>query len=207
MGYGTPDGYTDAIGRKNEMSAVGTAIGEMMVDIQASNPDISMSSTIKRAWNSCVDESVKPHVTAVFVVPESDCTEVIVYVDTSIWATELNMQSELLRFKLNAELERLLSAWGTRRAGDEEYTHEQVKKLRFVVSKEKYVRASQNRTSFSQLEQTESYYDAIKPIELTQDEVDEIQEVVSCIDDDKLREAILGAAKANLAWQKGLRAS
>lgn len=179
---------------------VGTEIKNLVNGIERENPDLSATARVKKAWNTAVDSRIKEHVTAVFIVPNTAASEVIVYVDSSIWATELNMQAELLRLKLNIELNASLNDefYMARRA-------EQVEKLKFVVSKEQYYAPSRRMTTFEQLEQEERELKNIQPVSLSDEEIQGIQEAVAHIENDELREAAYAAAKGNLEWQKGIR--
>lgn len=178
---------------------VGAEIRGVVDSLQRDNPDLSATARVKRAWNLSVDKRIAEHVTAVFVVPNTAASEVIIYVDSSIWATELNMQTELLRLNLNIELNK-----------DENVTPgvvrkaEQVEKLTFKVSKEKYITRERRLTTLQLLEAEEEEYRNASPVALDDDELSGLEEVLAHIDNDKLRDAAYAAAKANLEWQKGI---
>lgn len=158
-----------------------------MEGLERSNPDLSATARVKRAWNVVVDEHVREHVNAVFVVPNTNASEVIIYVDTAIWAVELGMQEELLKLKMNIELQA-----------------EQIEKIKFFVSKEQYSGGSKKRNTFDQLDEEEKKLKSVQPIELDEEELAPIQEAAAHIEDDRVRNAAYAAAKASLEWQKGL---
>ena len=88
------------------------------------------------------DKGIAKHVTGVFVVPDTAASEVVVYVDSSIMATELSMQSELLRLNLNIELNK--DETPTRGM---ERKAEQVEKRTFRVSRDSYVARERKLTT------------------------------------------------------------
>ena len=178
---------------------IGSEIEGVVRSLQRDNPDLSATARVKRAWNLSVDKRIAEHVTAVFVVPNTAASEVIVYVDSSIWATELNMQSELLRLNLNTELNKDADEPSNvmRKA-------EQVEKLTFKVSKEQYVARDRRLTTLQLLEAEDEDYRKAQPVALDEEELSGLEEALSHIENDQLRDTAYAAAKANLEWQKGV---
>ena len=178
---------------------IGSEIEGVVRSLQRNNPDLSATARVKRAWNLSVDKRIAEHVTAVFVVPNTAASEVIVYVDSSIWATELNMQSELLRLNLNIELNKDADEPSNvmRKA-------EQVEKLTFKVSKEQYVARDRRLTTLQLLEAEDEDYRKAQPVALDEEELSGREEALSHIENDQLRDTAYAAAKANLEWQKGV---
>ena len=178
---------------------IGSEIEGVVRSLQRNNPDLSATARVKRAWNLSVDKRIAEHVTAVFVVPNTAASEVIVYVDSSIWATELNMQSELLRLNLNIELNKDADEPSNvmRKA-------EQVEKLTFKVSKEQYAARERRLTTLQLLEAEDEDYRKAQPVALDEEEVSGLEEALSHIENDQLRDTAYAAAKANLEWQKGV---
>lgn len=178
---------------------IGSEIEGVVRSLQRNNPDLSATARVKRAWNLSVDKRIAEHVTAVFVVPNTAASEVIVYVDSSIWATELNMQSELLRLNLNIELNKDADEPSNvmRKA-------EQVEKLTFKVSKEQYVARDRRLTTLQLLEAEDEDYRKAQPVALDEEELSGLEEALSHIENDQLRDIAYAAAKANLEWQKGV---
>lgn len=178
---------------------IGSEIEGVVRSLQRNNPDLSATARVKRTWNLSVDKRIAEHVTAVFVVPNTAASEVIVYVDSSIWATELNMQSELLRLNLNIELNKDADEPSNvmRKA-------EQVEKLTFKVSKEQYVARDRRLTTLQLLEAEDEDYRKAQPVALDEEELSSLEEALSHIENDQLRDTAYAAAKANLEWQKGV---
>lgn len=178
---------------------IGSEIEGVVRSLQRDNPDLSATARVKRAWNLSVDKRIAEHVTAVFVVPNTAASEVIVYVDSSIWATELNMQSELLRLNLNIELNKDADEPSNvmRKA-------EQVEKLTFKVSREQYAARERRLTTLQLLEAEDEDYRKVQPVALDEEELSGLEEALSHIENDQLRDTAYAAAKANLEWQKGV---
>lgn len=178
---------------------IGSEIEGVVRSLQRNNPDLSATARVKRAWNLSVDKRIAEHVTAVFVVPNTAASEIIVYVDSSIWATELNMQSELLRLNLNIELNKDADEPSNvmRKA-------EQVEKLTFKVSKEQYAARDRRFTTLQLLEAEDEDYRKAQPVALDEEELSGLEEALSHIENDQLRDTAYAAAKANLEWQKGV---
>lgn len=178
---------------------IGSEIEGVVRSLQRNNPDLSATARVKRAWNLSVDKRIAEHVTAVFVVPNTAASEIIVYVDSSIWATELNMQSELLRLNLNIELNKDADEPSNvmRKA-------EQVEKLTFKVSKEQYAARDRRLTTLQLLEAEDEDYRKAQPVALDEEELSGLEEALSHIENDQLRNTAYAAAKANLEWQKGV---
>lgn len=178
---------------------IGSEINQIISSLQRDNPEPSLSARIKRAWNASVDSRIADHVTAVFVVPNTGASEVIVYVDNPIWTTELGMQSELLRSNLNIELNK-----NTQPIPGVENKMEQVEKLTFKLSKEEYIPREKKISTLQLMQEEEKPYRDAQPVALDDDEMASLNIAFSNIDDDDLRETIYAAAKANLEWQKGI---
>ena len=178
---------------------IGSEIEGVVRSLQRNNPDLSATARVKRAWNLSVDKRIAEHVTAVFVVPNTAASEVLVYVDSSIWATELNMQSELLRLNLNIELNKDADEPSNvmRKA-------EQVEKLTFKVSREQYAARERRLTTLQLLEAEDEDYRKAQPVALDEEELSGLEEALSHIENDQLRDTAYAAAKANLEWQKGV---
>lgn len=166
---------------------VASEIKGLVENLERANPALSATARVKRAWNVSVDDRIREHVVAVFVIPNTDEREMIVYVDTPIWAAELSMQEELLKLKLNMEMK-----------------SEQIEKIKFVVSKEQYTNKKRRQSTYEELKEEERRYKVVQPVELDEEELLDIQEAVAHIEDDTVREAAYAAAKANLEWSKGL---
>lgn len=202
--------------REGEVSGVeghniGSEVRRLIANAEATNPDAVEAARIHAAWRVCMEPAVLKHTTGLFVVPGTGAGEVVVYVDSSLWTQELSLQGELLRLKLNLELQRGRPLPERDEGGQEglfELAHapEQVRSLRFEVSKERYRPQEHVTSTAEQLrEQTRGW--EVEPIALSAEELAQIACSVSGIADDELRERAFAAARANLELQKGIEAS
>ena len=180
-------------------------VHQYVAHLERDNPELSMSARVKAAWNSIIEQGVKQHITAVFVVPNTQVHEVIIYVDSQIWATELSMQSDTLRVQLNIKLQEMnVSTQDARKYRHIPELTEQITKLTFKVSKEKYIRKAKQDTSFNQLLE-EDQRRRVQPVALDEESLAQIQDATAGIENEALRLAAYRAATANLEWQKGLK--
>lgn len=195
---------SEAPGTNNNRSEVsmsefsfGSEVNQILNSVRRDNPELSEGMRVKRAWNAAVDQRIANHVTAVFIVPNTNASEVIVYVDDSMWAAELNMQVELLRLNLNMQL-------NNDELSNSHRGPEQVEKLSFKVSKEKYISKEHNTNARERENREQQRYKNAQPIELTDEEFSDLGAAFSQIDNDAIREIAFTAAKANLEWKKGI---
>lgn len=177
----------------------GSQAQQIVNSYRRDNPELSASARVKRAWNASADPRVAEHVTAVFIVPNTNASEVIIYVDDAIWASEFNLQSEVLRLKLNMQINSDHAA-----QQGEPRIAEQVEKLAFKVSKDKYIAKERKITTRQVLDEEEAPYKNAAPIELSDDEQSQLFIALEGIENDALRDIAYAAAKANLEWQKGI---
>lgn len=173
---------------------LGGAMRDYVGAIRRDNPDLAAAARVKSAWNAVAAPRAAAHVTGVYVVPKTDASEVVVFTDTPLWASELAMQSELLRLKLNMELQRRGQA--TR--------EEQVRTLRFVPSRERYLSKERRQSTHELLREQDDGLARVEPVALPPEEEAALRAAVAGIEDEQLREAAFGAAKASLEWQRGL---
>lgn len=179
---------------------VSSEVKSFVGDMERGNPEFSLSARVKAAWDRVVDDDTASHVVSVFVVPHTEGREVVVYVDSSLHAADLAMQTEMLRLKVNLELAK------SRSIPSEEGEVLQVERLKFCVSKEGYGTRKGRKTISDDLSKTRERELSVEPVELDEEEFAPVMETISHVEDEKLRDVIYSASKANLEWQKGLRA-
>lgn len=180
--------------------SLGGGAREIVGALERGNPDLAAAARVRAAWNRIAGSRVRPHVTGVFVVPHTGAGELVVYTDTPIWASELGMQTELMRLKLNMELARMDG--GVRAGGDG--GSEQVRKLRFVASKEKYLSKERAESTHEQLSEEEDALAEVEPVPLSAEEDSALRSAAGKVGDARLRDAAYNAARASLEWQRGL---
>jgi len=141
-----------------------------------------LQTKVGQAWTQIAGSAVVSHTTGAHIREG----ELVVFVDSSLWATELSALSEHYRESVNKEL-----------------GEELVKAVRFTVSKN----VAKEKRIERVLTESEEYLteDKVEPVALTANELAQIEASVSAIEDDELRRAVLRATVADLQWKKGLK--
>ena len=120
------------------------------------------------------------HTNNVYIMNKGGVRTLIVYVDESIFAAELNAQRELIKLHL-------LELFG-----------EEIEQFEIIVSKPRY----KNNHPYLAEEPQES--DKETPaMPLNDEEKAFVSDTVSTIEDEKLRESLQKAMTADLEWKKG----
>ena len=129
--------------------------------------------------------------------------------DSQLVATDLTMEADPLRMALNVEVNKMRGATYEQALarGATLSEVEQVKCLRFRVTRDRYLSKNRRETTFDALQAEQAKFAAVEPVALGEEELNDLREAVSHIEDDRLREAAYNAAVANLEWQKGLAAA
>lgn len=138
----------------------------------------------KNAWSRVAGPAVLSHTTGAHLRGK----ELVVYVDSNAWGTELSALSGHYLQAIEAELGK-----GT------------VSSLRFTVSRKVKEEARLVRIEAEALAASEE--EKVASIPLDDSELEQVRRSVESIGDEELREAVLRATIADLAWKKGLRAS
>ncbi len=111
--------------------------------------------------------------------------ELVVHVDSPVWATELQALSERYRESMNELL-----------------GEETVRAMRFIVSSgPERGRAEQRR---AQEVAAALAPPRVEPVEATEEEVARIEQMAEGICSEEVRHAVVSAAKRDLEWRKGL---
>lgn len=188
-----------------EMRSGGTELGdalrELLGSIERRDPEVVASARNAQAWNQAADEVQRSHVDAVYTVPGTQGSELVVYVDSNIWATELSLQSELLRLKMNIALRDAAEAAGT---FNPQADCERIKKLRFAASREHYRSARPEDTSTQQQLLDEGMRYNVEPLPLTPQEEARLEELAASIENPQIRKAALEAMRADAMLKKAL---
>jgi hypothetical protein len=136
---------------------------------------------IADVWEKAVGPDIARHTAGVHFRDG----ELVVYVDTPVWATELTALSQQLAESINEQL-----------------GQETVGSIRFTVSK----KVSECRSLEAAAAEDEVFYneDDVDSVELAQDEVDQVRQSASVIRNEELREAVIRATIKDLEWKRGL---
>jgi hypothetical protein len=135
------------------------------------------------AWRDAAGPEVAAHARG-FALREG---ELLVFVDSSVWANELSALSEHYRTAVNERIGK-----------------ETVRAVRFTVSKavaqERWWEAAESRSA------DERDAERVQPVAATETERGQIRMMASAIHDEKVREAVIAAAICDLEWRKGIEA-
>lgn len=119
------------------------------------------------------------HTNNVYIMKKNGVNTLIVYVDESIFAAELNAQRELIKLKL-------LELFG-----------EQIEEFEISVSKPKYKNNHPYREEKKDLEKEPSPL-----VPLTDSEKDNVEQVAALVEDEKLRKSFEKAMTADMSRKK-----
>lgn len=169
-------------------------IGEMLSSVRSRQPEMVVSARNAKVWREVAEPAAFEHTDAVYTVAGTAGSQVVVYVDANIWATELGLQAEFLRLKMNLKLSE-----GAGVGADPE----PIKKLRFAASKEKYRGKRPCDVSVEKQLLDEGMHFEGDPVELSAEEEAEVEAACASIEDARLRKAAVDAMKAGLSLQKG----
>ncbi|MDO8915495.1 MAG: DUF721 domain-containing protein [Coriobacteriia bacterium] len=135
------------------------------------------------AWREIAGDDVSAHAMG-YAMREG---ELVVYVDSPAWATELAALSEQYRSGINTALGKEL-----------------VSTMRFAVSK----KVSEERAweDARAREEAETRHELVTPVPASSQERSQIEAMAAQIHDGALREAAVRAAVRGLEWRKGMEA-
>jgi hypothetical protein len=135
------------------------------------------------AWRLVAGPEVYAHARG-FAVRDG---ELVVFVDTHTWATELAAMGEHYKAALNMVTGK-----------------ETVTSLRFAVTKNVSAQRSEESAVLSEAGPVET--DAVEPVRASQLERDQVRGMAAGIHSEEIREAVISAAIAHLEWRKGIEA-
>jgi len=169
--------------RHGKQSQLSTSLGALVRKLDKKGGGAYLQTRAAQAWHRIAGPAVCAHTTGAHV----RSGEMIVFVDSALWATELSALSEHYRTSINQELGQDL-----------------VTSVRFTVS-----RKVSTEKRIEEIEKTSSDHlteDKVDPVRLSDRELAQIEASVASIQDDGLRRAVLRATVADLEWKKGLKA-
>lgn len=177
-----------------------SALKGMLSAIERDNPEVVASTRVSQAWNMAANDAQRAHVDAVYTVPGTNAGKVVIYVDTGIWATELELQKEMIRYKMNLALQQIMQE----EASNPHLDPEPIKNLRFAVSKERYRSKRADDVSVEEQLDTEDMHYQAEPVALSALEEEALRREVACIEDPALRDAAFNAMRADMELKKGM---
>lgn len=170
--------------RRREGVRLGDVLSEIGARLDKRAKGALSQSRVVRAWEEVAGPKVLEHTTGAHFRDG----ELVVYVDSPAWATELSALSESYREAMTAE------------------TGEEVARgVRFAVSN----RVERFRRHTAEEEERERHYqpDMTESVPLTEQERAQVEASAAAITDDELREAVVKATVADLEWKKGIAAA
>jgi hypothetical protein len=170
--------------RRRRGTDLGNALAGLAAKLDRKSGGALIQAQVSRAWQSVAGPSVNAHTTGAHMRDK----ELVVYVDSPLWAAELSALAGPYVTALNKEI-----------------GHDAVRAVRFSVSR----RVQQEQAVRSDEEAAERAYreDDVPSVPLTQAELDQVEASAAGIADDELREAVVRATVADLEWKKGLEAA
>lgn len=169
--------------RKGKSTDLGRELSKLASKLDRKGSGALLQVKVNRAWSAVAGESVAAHTAGSHLRDK----QLIVYVDSPVWATELSALSEHYRVAMN-----------------EEIGEEAVKEVRFTVSRQV---AEKRREEQIQAEDEEFYGpDRTEAVPLSPQERAQVEASAAGIADEELREAVVRATVADLEWKKGLKA-
>lgn len=138
------------------------------------------AARVAEEWPVAAGPEIARHTAGVFLRNG----ELVVYVDSPVWATELAALSETLRTAVNARL-----------------GQELVSTIRFTVSRKV---EDQRARLEAESKVDESYTeDVVESVPLSEAEVAQVRSSASVIRDERLREVVIRATIKDLEWKRG----
>jgi hypothetical protein len=134
-------------------------------------------------WREVAGDDVSSHAMG-FAMREG---ELVVYVDSPVWATELTALSERYRLAINTAV-----------------GQELVRSMRFSISKK--VAEERVWNDAQEREEAERRPDMVEPVPASEQELSQIEAMAASIHAAPLRQAAVRAAVRGLEWRKGLKA-
>jgi predicted nucleic acid-binding Zn ribbon protein len=135
------------------------------------------------AWRTVAGDEVSAHARG-FALRDR---ELLVFVDSAVWANELSVLSEHYRVAVNERLGKEL-----------------VGAIRFAVSK-KVAEVRQHEAEDGS-HASSSQREKVEPGKATEIEIEQVRQMAASVSNPALRDAVIAAALAHLEWRKGLEA-
>ena len=135
------------------------------------------------AWRAAAGDEVSAHARG-FALRDR---ELLVFVDSPVWANELSVLSENYRIAVNERLGK-----------------EMVGSIRFTVSRK--VDEGLADEAEDDRRDADEKHDLVAPVRATEAEIEQVREAASGVSNPALRDAVVAAAIAHLEWRKGTEA-
>ncbi len=167
--------------RRGSETDLGSALGKLVRRLDRKSGGEWRNVRIAELWPEAVGPHIAAHTGRVFLRGN----ELVVQVDSPIWATELAAMSELLKERLNEAMGKA-----------------EVRTIRFTVSRDV---SRERRRGQRETEEAAERTATVVPVALSDEETARVRESVSAIENDELREAAFRATVKHLEWSKGIQ--
>jgi len=169
------------VSRRGKEVGLGDSIRSLVARLDRKSGGGYLQTRVAQVWDDVAGPSVASHTTGAHV----RAGEMVVFVDSPIWATELSALAEEYRKLMNEQL-----------------GQEAVRSVRFTVSRKV---GEKRRGEKAEREAEESVSrDKVASVPLSAEELAQVQASAAAIEDEALREAVVRATVADLEWKKGL---
>ena len=154
----------------------------------ADNSDASRkayrATQVRNMWTACVDNVFLDHTNSVYIINDKGIKTLIVYVDESIYAAELNGKRELIKLKFLKEF------------------NENIEEFKILISRSNY----KNNYPFKK-DQEVNPPKNIELIALTKEEKIRVEEIVAVVENTNVRENLKKAITLDWELKKGSKKS
>jgi len=167
--------------RKGRQVEFGSALESLERRLDRTSGGRYVQVRVADAWEAVAGPTVADHTAGVFLRGG----ELVVQVDSSVWATELSALAGPYTEALNSHLGKDL-----------------VTTIRFTVSR----RVKEARRHEEVQEEQDEFYaaDPSRAVPLTEAERAQVEASAASIEDEELRKAVVKATIASMEWRKGL---
>ena len=138
------------------------------------------------AWEKVAEPTVLDHTDNIFLFMKDGKRTLICYVDSPMWAAELNADS----FRFRIGMERELGCGP-------------IEVVKFITSRDSYERKQFQKKT----EQTPDYIEDVEPVPLSPEELRKVEEQAEKITSPVLRKTLLEARIKDMEWKKGISSS
>ncbi len=168
--------------RLRRTESVGAIVGGMWSRLDRTGLGAAKARAVS-AWRTSAGDEVAAHARG-FALREG---ELLVFVDSAVWANELSVLSEHYRAAVNERLGKEL-----------------VTSIRFTVSRKvAEVRAQEVEDD---VHASPTRAEMVEPVEATESERDQVRQMAAAVSGPVLKDAVIAAALAHLEWRKGIEA-
>ena len=146
-----------------------------------SKKGLPQATQLQKAWEKAATPNALQHTDNITFSSKAKEPTVLVYVENSHWAAELEAQKELYRILLEKE------------------TGFSIPALQFLVTRKSFFK----KTFMKDNRETKAKQQNEQESRLTEDEIGYAREMVSKIQDKELKMKLYNAIKADFQWKKG----